>query len=142
MAAGGDSGTYTLYLTEVQSDDYSASTATSGTVTVGDSVSGEVEAEGDEDWVAVALEAGKTYRFDLKGARTRDGTLYDPHLLGIHDADGDILDGTTDDDSGLGLNSRVTFTPDQTATHYVAVSAGRDWEGSYTLYVEEVANNP
>ena len=137
VAAGGNSGTYTLYVSAVVNDDYSASTGTSGTVAVGGSVIGEIETEGDRDWFAVSLNGGTTYRFDLKGARTGDGALFDPDISGIHHSSGAYVDGTADDDGGVGLNSRVLFTPGTSGTYYVSAGAYRDWLGSYTLYVKE-----
>ena len=50
------------------SDDYTSDTQTTGTVTVGGSTTGDIETGGDQDWFAVTLEAGKTYRIDLEGA--------------------------------------------------------------------------
>ena len=140
VAAGADGdfeGTYTLSVTEVP-DDYPDDTSTTGSLTVGGSATGEIDYEGDRDWFAVTLEAGKTYRIDLEGSQTGDGTLYDPYLRGVHDDNGVLLDDTTDDDGGTGRSSRVFFTADQDDTYYVAAAAYRDWEGTYTLSVEEV----
>ena len=137
VAAGGDNGTYTLFLAELHDDDYAAGTGTTGSVAVGGSVTGEIETEGDRDWFEVTLEAGKTYRLDLKGARTRDGTLFDPYLDGVRDASGNHVAGTADDNGGLGLNSHATLTPTADGTYYVAAGADRDWTGSYTLFVTE-----
>ena len=143
VAAGADGnrvGTYTLSVTEV-TDDYTAGPATTGTVAVGGSATGSIEPSGDEDWFAVALEAGKTYRFDLKGSSTSDGTLADPHLRGIHDADGERIAGTTDHDGGVGRNSQVYFTPGEEATYYVAAGADGNGSGTYTLSVTEVTDD-
>ena len=136
-------GTYTLSVTEAtDTDDYAADPATTGTVAVGGSVEGSIDLPGDQDWFAVELEAGKTYRFDLEGSRTSDVKLSDPYLRGIHDAGGERIANTTDDDSGEGRNSRVYFTPNEDATYdatyYVAAGAYRDCTSTYTLYVEEV----
>ena len=135
-------GTYTLSVTDVTdsvADDFTPGIGTSGTVTVGGSVTGEVDYPNDRDWFAVVLEAGTTYRFDLKGSDTGDGTLADPYLGGVHDADGDLLPGTTDNNGGTDRNSRVEFTATENATYYVAAGA---WvphhTGDYTLSVEEV----
>ena len=140
VSAGGYSnrtGTYTLRVTEIP-DDYAADLATTGTVVVDGSATGHVEYRGDTDWFAVTLETGKAYRFDLKGSPTGGGNLYDPYLRGIYDANGDRIDGTTDDDGGVGLNSRLTFTPDEGATYYVSAGAYGNHVGTYTLAVEEV----
>ena len=89
-------------------DDYAATTQTTGTVSVGGTATGEIERGRDRDWFAVELEAGRTYTIDLRGSETADGTLRDPYLRGIHDAEGNIISRTTNDDGGAGYNSRVT----------------------------------
>ena len=135
--AHGRTGAYTLSVTE-DMDDFTAGIGTSGTVAVGGSATGEIEYGGDRDWYAVELDAGKTYRFDLEGSPTDEGTLSDPYLRGIHDADGDLIADTTDDDGGAGRNSRVGFTATEDATYYVSAGAYSYREGTYTLSVEEV----
>ena len=141
VAAGGlaedELGTYTLTVAEVI-DDYLATTQTTGAVAVGGSVTGEIEIVGDRDWFAVTLVAGKTYQIDLKGNDTGDVTLDDPYLYGIHNADGDLISGTEDDDGGEGINSRVTFTSVDAGTYYVAAGSTDMTEGAYTLTVIEV----
>ena len=153
-----DVGTYTL---QVSIDDFSADTDTTGTVDVGGSVTGEIEAQGDQDWFAVALEAGKTYQIDMEGSTTDAGTLANPFLRTMRDADGDKLrivheNGgwsynvwTSDQDSGEGLNSRVTFTPDEDGTYYVVAASGGAFGsadshgrsiGTYSLSVQEVVD--
>ena len=124
-----DVGTYTL---QVSNDDFRGDTDTTGTVDVGGSVTGEIEAQGDEDWFAVTLEAGRTYQIDLEGSATHAGTLENPFLRTMRDADGNYLElasgiqniFTADRDSGEGLNSRVTFTPDENGTYYLVAASG------------------
>ena len=132
-------GAYRLSVWEVP-DDFSAGTGTTGTVDVGGSATGEIEFHRDRDWFAVELEANTTYRIDLEGYWTGAGTLRDPYLRGVHDADGNLLPGTTADDGGTDWNSRMEFTADDAGTYYVAAGAGGTWEGAYTLSVsvEEV----
>ena len=150
-----DVGTYTL---QVSIDDFRDDTDTTGTVEVGGSVTGEIEAQGDEDWFAVTLEAGKTYQIDMEGSETDGGTLENPFLYTMRDANGDVLrivhdNGswsqnvwTSDQDSGEGLNSRVTFTPDEDGTYYLVAASGGHIQaadshgrslGTYSLSVEE-----
>ena len=145
VAVGGDGaheGTYRLSVADVTppppADDYSADTQTAGTVSVGGSATGEIEVGGDRDWFAVELEADRTYRFDLEGLWTGAGTLFNPFLRGIHDADGNLIGGTKDDDSGKGYNSRVTFTAEESGTYYVAAGGYGANQGTYTLLAEEV----
>ena len=139
-------------------DDFRDDTDTTGTVEVGGSVTGEIEAQGDEDWFAVTLEAGKTYQIDMEGSETDGGTLENPFLYTMRDANGDVLrivhdNGswsqnvwTSAQDSGEGLNSRVTFTPDEDGTYYVVAASGGHIQaadshgrslGTYSLSVEE-----
>ena len=123
-----DEGTYKLSVTDISdqvTDDFAFGTGTSGTVSVDGSVTGKIERARDQDWFAVELEAGKTYRVDLEGVWSDVGTLPDPYLRGIFDSDGVLIPGTSDDDSGFKDNSRVTFTATETGTHYVAASAFR-----------------
>src|SRR5206468_4264045 len=61
-------------------DDYAATTATTGLISIGGSASGNIETTGDADWFAVNLIAGTTYRFDLEGSDTGKGTLDTPQL--------------------------------------------------------------
>ena len=148
VAAGGlyniYTGTYTVAVTN-DTDDFSADTATAGQIAVGGSVTGEIERRGDADWLAVTLDAGKTYMIDLKGRKgkdTGDGTLADPYLRGIHDAKGKLVAGTEDDDSGGFLNSRAYITPAESGTYYVA-AGGRDnkYMGTYTVTVTNVTDD-
>ena len=139
-ASGIRRGTYTLSVTE-PTDDFATGTGTSGMVEVGGSATGEIDYGDDRDWFAVTLEAGRLYRIDLNGSQTGAGTLRDPYLRGIHDADGNLIPGTTDDNSGAGLNSRLEFTAGEDATYYVATGAWGDGEGTYTLSVVEVVDD-
>ena len=78
-------------------DEFTAGTDTTGRVTVGGSVTGVIGYEGDRDWFAVELVAGTVYIVELKGHQTGDGWLIDPYLHGIHDAAGNLISDTTDD---------------------------------------------
>ena len=142
-ARGNDIGTYTLSVRDVTDgppDDYEDDTSTTGSLTVGGTATGEIEPSGDRDWFAVTLAAGTTYRIDLEGWDTGAGTLRNPFLRGVHDAEGNLINGTTNYNSGAGLNSRVYFTASEADTYYVAAGAFRYLEGTYTLSVEEVTD--
>ena len=128
-------------VSEADGEDLPAGVSTTGRVAVDGSARGEIEVSGDRDWFAVTLEANRTYRIDLEGALTGAGTLRDPYLRGVHDADGDLIAGTTDDDGGEGSNSRVKFTAAEAGTYYVAAGADNDnREGTYTLSVTDVTD--
>ena len=150
-AYGRDTGTYKLSVTEIpeNSDDYAAGTGTTGVVTVGGSARGAINQSGDRDWFAVELVAGKTYRIDLEGSRTGQGTLRDPYLRGIHSVDGggqaDVIAGTSNDDAGTGLNSRVFYEAEVSGTYYIAAGAyeagSYENTGTYKLSVREFSDD-
>ena len=66
--------------------------------------------------------------------------MYDPYLRGVHDAEGNLLDGTTNDNGGNFKYSLVYFKADEAGPYYVAAGARGDAEGTYTLSVEEVTD--
>nr|VFK63679.1 MAG: pre-peptidase C-terminal domain-containing protein [Candidatus Kentron sp. UNK]VFK70893.1 MAG: pre-peptidase C-terminal domain-containing protein [Candidatus Kentron sp. UNK] len=138
-AYGSNTGTYRLMATALgiipppsPSDDYSTSTGTRGRLNLNGSTTGNIERSGDRDWFRIRLNAGQRVRFDLEGRPTSRGTLSDTYLRGIYNSSGNQLSGTTDDDGGLGRNSRVTFTASQTRYYYVAAGA-YSGTGTYRL---------
>ena len=138
-AEGASTGTYKLV---VDPDQFSADTSTTGTVAVGGSVDGIIDYTHDRDWIAVELVGGTTYQVDLKGRPLYgpyggDPRVLDPYLHGIHDSEGNLIDGTTDDDSGNSRNARVEFTPEDSGTYYIAAGSDFLWTGGYTLEVVE-----
>ena len=134
-------GAYDLSVSEIP-DDYADSPATSGSVDVEGSETGEIDFRGDHDWFAVDLQADRTYRLDLEGSVTGAGTLGDPHLRGIFDSDGTPLPDTTDGNGGAGSNSRLTFTPTEAGTYYVAAGGSGNYynTGTYRLSVIDVTD--
>ena len=131
-------GEYELTVSDItqDADQYTADRGTSGRVAVGRSTTGTINSEQDVDWFKVTLTAGTGYRIDLEGRATDRGSLYDPWLRGIFDADGNEIPGTRNDDGGVGLNSRLLFTPTATGFYYVAVGGMAYHVGSFTLSVD------
>jgi len=122
-------------------DDFGETTGTAGVTTLNTPTDGHIETPGDKDWYSVSLEAGKEYRIKVEGAETGNGTLIDPVLGSIYDAAGLLIPGTSDDDSGDGLNSELLFTPTTTATYYVEVAAFGETSGTYSVTVEEATTS-
>ena len=101
----------------------------------------------DTDWFAVVLEAGKTYRIDMKG-RILSGpgepidpelTLSLPQINAIYDADGDDLLNTWGaDESSAHHLFRVTFHARAGGTYYIAASGESHEWGGYELTVTEI----
>ncbi len=116
-------------------DDYAGSTATTGTVPVGGSSTGSIETTGDTDWFKVTLTAGHTYRFDLLGAESGNGTLADPFMR-LRDSAGTSL--VADDNSGLGFDAQITYQPTVDGTYFVSVgSSTASGTGSYKVSVAD-----
>ncbi|MYG26582.1 MAG: hypothetical protein F4213_11245 [Boseongicola sp. SB0677_bin_26] len=112
--------------------DFAQDTSTRAAVAASSSAKGIIYHSGDVDWFRVELEAGKTYRFDVKG-QTQG-------LSGLYDENG----------ASVGLKSGhgkfAFFTPTENGTFYAAV-AGDPWRreedrtGSYTLSVAEAEDD-
>ena len=124
-------------VSEPEDEDFSADTSTGGKVAVGETATGNIGSTGDRDWFAVELVTGLRYIIDLRGSPTDDGTLSDPRLYGIHDADGNLIAGTKNDDWGGTYNSRVTFTATETGIFYIAAGAYGSNRGTYEVEVTE-----
>ena len=138
---GSRTGTYRVSVTEVGTDDHAAGITTTATVAVGGSATGEIERGGDRDWFAVTLEAGTFYLIDLEGAPANAGTLGDPYLYGLYDAQGNRMAGTSDDNGGSGLNSRLEFEPTADGTYYIAAGGDDNHTGTYRVSVREFADD-
>ncbi|ARE40618.1 MSHA pilin protein MshA [Rhodovulum sp. P5] len=142
-AFGSDTGTYKVSVTgSGTADDYAASTATTGQITVGGAQTGAIETGGDTDWFAVTLTAGTTYEIDLEGASTGEGTLNDPFFEGVYDSTGSLISDTSDDDGGEGRNSKLQFTAETSGTHYLSAGAYDDATGDYKLSIAALSDAP
>ena len=132
-AAGSSSGRYRLSVT--RTDDYPADIRTAGTVEVGGFATGEIETRRDVDWFKVTLDAGVEYEIGVLGSAVIDGALRDPYLVGIHVSGGDLIENTTDDNSGGGTNSGVLFVAPFGGNYYIAVRSADGGTGTYRVNV-------
>ena len=87
-------------------------------LTVGSSVTGNLEEYGDSDWFAITLEAGATYQFDQIGP-------YDAFLY-LRDSSGNLI--TYDDQSGPGAinDAQIIYEATQSGTYYLDATAYAD----------------
>ena len=87
-------------------------------LTVGSSVTGNLETYGDSDWFAITLEAGATYQFDQIGP-------YDAFLY-LRDSSGNVI--TYDDQSGPGAinDAQIIYTATESGTYYLDATAYAD----------------
>ena len=108
-------------LTGLLPDDYAATTATTGRVTVGGTATtGNIESAGDRDWFAVDVTAGSTYTFSLSASGAGVGTLLDAGLA-LYSATGTLI--TSDDNSGVSLDSLIIYTATTTGRLYLSASS-------------------
>ncbi len=123
--------------------------STTAAIAVGGRYFGRIDAPGDSDWIAIALQAGVTYTFNLGPGTANAGVPFDT-TLGLYDASGTLL-AFNDDvgqtfifNPGIGgvanpwnTYSFIEFTPTTTGTYYLAAStfdAGPDSHvGDYVL---------
>ena len=140
----------------VRPADLSNDSSTTGEVTVGVTVKGYIDEALDVDWFRISLLASETYQVDMRGSWggawvlqdgeivwASPGTLHDPKLLGIFDADSVLVPGSDAEVSGTdrgdsveGLNSRIeSFSPSADGDYYIAATSESGWTGSYELTV-------
>jgi hypothetical protein len=100
---------------------------------------GNLEETGDRDWFQAfpnLLTAGVTYRITVAGKDSNEGTLDDPYLklFGGQPSATPILQ---DNDSGVGHDSYLVYTPTNTFPYFFEVSSGTTGSGigSYEIRV-------
>ena len=136
--------TVTVQLRTPVVDDCAGDTTTTCSVSLGSSVTGDIELVADTDYFSLSVTSGVTYQIDAEGSETSMGTLGDPYLI-LRDASDSGL--VSDDDGGDGRNARIVWAASSTRTVYVDVSQAFDEStGTYTLTVsvgpaDNCANN-
>jgi Bacterial pre-peptidase C-terminal domain len=114
-----------------------ARTDTYSSVAVNRQITGDLHANGDQDWHSVSLVGGRTYRFNLRGRDSGRGTLADP-FLELRNSAGRIV--AQDDDSGTGLDSSLRYRPRNSGTFVAAARAfNNTGTGNYQLGVTQIA---
>ena len=148
-------GPYTVSVTEIPyEDDIPADLSTSETLTVGVPTGGEIEVADDRDWFRVSLLADTMYWIEVKGKPTSSGTLRDPRLLGVHDASGVRISGTSTETGGAQSrpwyssdnNARLVFTPSTAGNYYISAAGNPNdsWAhhvGTYEVLVTVVSDD-
>lgn len=147
--AANNTGTYVIEAANVSGfddptdtpgvDDFPTS-VTIPSITVGETYSGTINNFDDSDWIAIDLEAGTTYFFDMRGFDSGSGTLGDPFLwlydLETTETGFSISSVASDDNGGLGLESRFAFTATDTETYYILADVTQG-TGTYEIEVQE-----
>lgn len=78
----------------------------------------------------VYLVAGTSYTFDLEGSATGKGSNPDPYLWLFDSSNRRVAHN---DDGGVGLNSRLVFTPSTSGMYVLSAGGYSNRTGSYTL---------
>ena len=128
LAAYDNTDTYGAYgiAAGLPSDDYLASTATSGKVRTDGVISfGNITAPTDSDMFAATLTGGTQVTFDLRSAG-----LANPFLR-LFDAQGKLL--AADDSTGAGKDAQITFDVPATGTYFAAAADYDTGMGAYRL---------
>lgn len=106
-----------------------------GAVATGHTATGTINYDGDTDLFNPVLISGLTYTLEMRGADSGGGSLDDPRLY-LLDGAGNYI--TNDDDSGVGYDSRITYTATQSGTHFLQAEAyAGAYTGTYTISVSE-----
>jgi V8-like Glu-specific endopeptidase len=108
-------------------DDYAADGTTSGYLFIGDTVSGTLETNDDEDWFQIDLSGGTEYEFTLSGYEGSEAPW-----IKIYDSGSD----TTADKSSLEGN--LNFIPSSDGTYYVGIEDGFSTDLSPLDYILHV----
>ena len=141
---------YTIVLTDItdSGDDYLGAEETTGAVTVGGSVTGNLEVDNDVDSFRVRLEADKSYRIRMRGSESEGGTLADPYVSIV------ATSPLTQTEFGFGFP--ITYNNDRSETEkdselVVTVYSSKDYlilaaspgtgTGTYTIEVEEATTS-
>ncbi|MBF0158942.1 MAG: Ig-like domain-containing protein [Magnetococcales bacterium] len=122
-----------LSITIQAPDDYAGNSSTTGRLSIGSSVAGNIEAGSDVDWFAITLTAGIPYTFDLEGSPTSQGTLNDPLLI-LYDQNS-VEVARNDDATSENVNSRIIYTPLSSGSYFLSAKGYSSYTGSYRLSV-------
>ena len=118
-------------------------------VTVGGTVTGEIEEAEEVDWYHIELQGGSGYRVNMRGTWGGEwkevdgeavfvspGTLNDPKLLGVYDGVGALVPGGGQEIDGAGKNSRIELAePAVSGAYYIAATGDHHETGTYELTV-------
>ena len=149
LDGGFSTGTYTLVVAESPADDCVAGVTTTCLVSVGGSITGDMQWTynndssndiEDEDWIRANLIAGNTYHFALEGAEAGKGTLQEhtlhKYLYYVND------EGEVAAIRGSGDGSKTRLKVNRSGAYYVAVEGDGEKDertGTYTLTLAEVS---
>ena len=150
----GETGAYDLQVAQVQNgfgiggipendqlfnplgpDDAAQNVRRASAITVNATQERAIDSAGDEDWLKVLLEAGRTYRIDMLGVPNGGEALSSPQIAGIYRSNGVKLESADYSTSDLNDGVRITFRPDTTEHYVIAAAAEGSATGAYSLRI-------
>jgi len=142
IAANGLNSTTGSFLLDVQStvidpDTVGHTVGTASTVSVGSSITGNIDHANDQDWYAVTLSADTVYNFSLEGSATSAGTLSNPELH-LYDSLGNYV--RSDYDGGVGANASLNYSPTTSGQYYISAQDALSATGSFLLEVNSYSS--
>lgn len=108
---------------------------TQGVITLGNSITNNIEIAYDRDWFKIYLIAGTTYTIRMQGAPTNQGTLPDTYIYGVYNSSGTYLGSANDDIVSGNLNSLSIFTAPYSDYFFISAGAYSNKVGTYTLSI-------
>lgn len=134
------SGTYRLTATQIQ-DDFTNTTSTTGRVSAGGTATGNIQFEGDRDWLTLDVVAGQTYVISLSGLDGGGGTLADPELAIFSDSG--FLLSLDFVDSGPGRDDELVYTATTSGRIHIQAAApsGSTATGTYRVSVQAIQDD-
>lgn len=127
-----ETGAYTVKATALASDDYPASTLTTGVLAIGGQTTGTIGSDSDKDWFAVDLVAGTSYQFDGLDAASGGGTL--PYIyLSLYSPSGTLV-------SAPATADKTTYTPTVSGKYFLSAEGLLNTDrGTYTVKATALA---
>ena len=122
------------YTVQTVDDDHLSTVRASTTLNAGATVSGVLNAAGDEDWFKVSLTANTLYRFT--GTPNTAGALN--LFLAVLDTNGQVVNEA---DSAGNANGVLSFSPSSSGTYFVSVLDVFGVTGGYSLALQTVADD-
>jgi hypothetical protein len=125
-------GTYDVSVTRTGLDDHGNTAATATQIAIPSTTPGNIEVGSDLDWFKFNAISGAHYSFETSLGSLLDSTLE------LIDKNG-VTQLALDDDSGVGLGSRIDWTAPSSGTYFLIVRGFSGAFGTYTLQASTAA---
>ena len=114
-------------------------TSTTGVVALDSAAKGYVKSVTDwfdADWFRANLTANQEYRIEMLGnSSVTSCTIRAPLILGFYDSDGGLIANTSWSHADRSHYEKLTFTPDTTGDHYIALTGDTGGDHGIGTYI-------